>query len=404
MGLFGVFASIKIGASESSSLSPIIFPFLYLFTLYSLTKVRFSKKDSFIQALCIFLFSGLLITALLSYNPIASSLSVIYLFFNFIFGIWLAKTHTKDEFLIRTLEALTFTLLISIILLFVRPDLVIYVDPLDRDSIIGLPNFKGLFPHKIHAGIYCIIGFILSRYFYLKVKTRKYLFLATFFVIGVLGSGSSLAFATLLLVSVITPTIKFIKLSFGLQGLFLLTFVTILIIVFGIYFGLSKYILESLGRDATLTGRTSIWEFGIGYIKSHPFIGGGFNVFFSESTDSPAQELWARSAFYKAPSFHNGYIEIIAEAGIIGSFSFLYILFNTFKKAIKQNDTLSIAIFIICLIANMAAAILVKQNSFFFVFLIYNCLDFKGLARSRINKAIYSSNKEQPYPHLVKLL
>jgi exopolysaccharide production protein ExoQ len=126
-----------------------------------------------------------------------------------------------------------------------------------------------------------------------------------------------------------------------------------------------------LGRDATLTGRTEIWEFGIDYFTKHPLLGGGFDVFFDENSKSPANILWVLMEYYAAPSFHNGYIQILAEAGILGAVPFLLLLFSNLYLAIKFRHTALISIVLICVFANTGAAILIKPNAFFFVFLIY---------------------------------
>ena len=382
-GLFGIFSVFSFAGEESSSLAVFIFPILYLYSLIKFSKIKFYKRDRKTLVLFIYMFSGLLLTTIFSYNFVGSLLSVICLMFNFIFAVWLAKKITLDQFFLIILKVLKYTLIVSMILLLIKPEIVVYIDPLDRDSIIGLPNIKGLFPHKIHAGIYCVVGYILADFFYNKTKYREYIVLKIAFFIAVLATGSSLGFSVLILLISIPAIIKFQIKTSGTQGLMFFIFFFTFIIFFLFYLGVPKDILTALGRDVTLTGRVPIWEFGLDYIKQHPFFGGGFKTFFDDVPNSPAQKLWAQSSYYNAPSFHNGYIEIIAESGIIGSFAFIVVLFKTVKKVLQIEDYISFSLLLIWIVANFAAALLIKQNMFFIVFLFF------------LNIKLFSANKEK---------
>lgn len=370
-GIFGGYASLKL--NETFSFSYLVFPPLYIVTiLYLFKSLRYVKVISTIRLLII-IFTGLTVSSILCYNPVSSIVAISNLIFNSLFAIWASSYYTKEEFLKIILKVLKLMTIVSIILLFIYPDMVIYVDPLERENILGLPNFKGLFPHKIHAGIYSVIGLILSHYFYKTTAKKSYIYLLVLFTLGVLVSGSSLAFSTLLIIIFISPGIKILNIllnnAFGIISFILLLSLVVLV---SIYLELPNYILMSLGRDATLTGRTTIWEYGIDYFLKNPITGGGFNVFFDDSSLAPAQPLWNEMQPYQPPSFHNGYIEILAEAGLIGSIPFFVILISTFLRAIKLKDTIFTMVFILCIVANTGAAVLVKPNTFFFVFLIYS--------------------------------
>lgn len=368
-GLFGCYASIKIEGLPS--LSVFVFPVLYVYSLFGFYNVLLKNDvDHFLKFL-FFLFGGITLSSLFCYDPAGSLQSIVYLVFNAIFGYILYRSYNLEQFLHILLETMTVALLLGFIILFINPEIVIYKDPLERASSIGLPNFKGLFPHKIHAGIYNSVGYMLAIYFYNIRKEKKYLYTAIIYVIAVLGSGSSLALITFLSIFFLAPAIRKIINSFGMKGLLMISSVLFAMIAIVYYFNIWAYLLELLGRDATLTGRTEIWEFGIDYFTKHPLLGGGFDVFFDENSKSPANILWVLMEYYAAPSFHNGYIQILAEAGILGAVPFLLLLFSNLYLAIKFRHTALISIVLICVFANTGAAILIKPNAFFFVFLIY---------------------------------
>lgn len=371
-GLFGCYASIKVEGLPS--LSVFIFPVLYAYSLYIFYKVLLKNDVDYFLKFLFFLFGGITLSSLLCYEPLGSLQSIVYLIFNSIFGYIIYRCYRINQFLAILLNVMTFALILGFLLLFVNPDLVIYHDPLERASVIGLPNFKGLFPHKIHAGIYNSIGYVIALYFYRKTEKKKYLILSGMFLLAVLGSGSSLAFTAFLSIFLLTPAIGKIRSAIGMKGLMVSIAALLSIVIIGYYLNVGAYLLELMGRDPSLTGRTSIWEFGISYFLEHPLFGGGFDVFFDDNTRSPANALWVLMEYYAAPSFHNGYLQILAESGLIGAAPFLILLFTNMYLVMKARNEVFIAITLLCIFANFGAAILIKPNAFFFVFLIYTTL------------------------------
>jgi exopolysaccharide production protein ExoQ len=80
-----------------------------------------------------------------------------------------------------------------------------------------------------------------------------------------------------------------------------------------LFLGLGPGVLESMGRNATLTDRTGIWAVVIGMIKN-PLIGTGFESFW---LGPRLQTVW--KAYGWGPTeAHNGYIEIYLNLGWIG--------------------------------------------------------------------------------------
>ncbi|MEQ8405239.1 MAG: O-antigen ligase family protein [Oceanicaulis sp.] len=84
-------------------------------------------------------------------------------------------------------------------------------------------------------------------------------------------------------------------------------------------------ILEALGRDATLTGRTEIWAVLTGQIAERPLTGYGYGVFW-EVEDGPA--FWVRQATaWPVPTAHNAWLETALAIGVPATlFAFAVIL------------------------------------------------------------------------------
>ncbi|HPW19597.1 MAG TPA: O-antigen ligase family protein [Vicinamibacterales bacterium] len=65
---------------------------------------------------------------------------------------------------------------------------------------------------------------------------------------------------------------------------------------------------SSLGRDATLTGRTDTWAELLPVVAGRPMLGHGFGSFWTTE----------RRDFYQMSHGHNGYLDVLLELGFIG--------------------------------------------------------------------------------------
>jgi exopolysaccharide production protein ExoQ len=72
-------------------------------------------------------------------------------------------------------------------------------------------------------------------------------------------------------------------------------------------------LIPSLGRNATLTGRTELWQFLLG-MTVNPLIGAGFESFW---LGARLNQVWAQFQFQPNQA-HNGYIEIYLNLGWVG--------------------------------------------------------------------------------------
>ncbi|MEL7213947.1 MAG: O-antigen ligase [Pseudomonadota bacterium] len=90
--------------------------------------------------------------------------------------------------------------------------------------------------------------------------------------------------------------------------------------IFGGYrAGAFDAVLGAFGRDASLTGRTYLWNEAITFGADRPLLGLGYNAFWTHGRDA-AEQLWqefyitARTGFH----FHNLFIETYVAGGLIG--------------------------------------------------------------------------------------
>ncbi|MEL6522303.1 MAG: O-antigen ligase family protein [Pseudomonadota bacterium] len=80
-------------------------------------------------------------------------------------------------------------------------------------------------------------------------------------------------------------------------------------------------VLNHFGKDATLTGRTVLWEYAMIQIEKTPLLGvghGGYWTPFDWTSDARKIYVEFHKKFYAQFSFHNSYFEIAVHQGLIG--------------------------------------------------------------------------------------
>lgn len=75
-----------------------------------------------------------------------------------------------------------------------------------------------------------------------------------------------------------------------------------------------------LGRDATMTGRTRIWELAFQSVVERPILGYGYSAFWNVSQD--ALRI-SKTLHWQVPHAHNGFIDLTLQLGVVGLFLFL---------------------------------------------------------------------------------
>jgi O-antigen ligase len=92
-------------------------------------------------------------------------------------------------------------------------------------------------------------------------------------------------------------------------------------------------LLETLGKDPTLTGRTELWEYVIGFISQRPILGWGLTAFWS--TANPLADEVSAALGWTVPEAHNGLLELLLEVGVVGTALFVALWVRNLVLALR---------------------------------------------------------------------
>ncbi|BAU14188.1 O-antigen polymerase [Leptolyngbya sp. NIES-3755] len=151
-------------------------------------------------------------------------------------------------------------------------------------------------------------------------------------VLLVILSTSRTGLSVMILLMVLTYAFQLLrsKSTFALPA-FLAGFLTIgatIVLVVDNY----ERILTSMGRDATLTGRTTIWEVALERWTERPWFGYGYQSFWIPDQGNSLEVLYRMS--WQPAHGHNGFLDLLVELGAVGFVAFAISLLIAFKRAI----------------------------------------------------------------------
>jgi len=239
---------------------------------------------------------------------------------------------------IKTLIRRCAYVLIPLSIVFIKyyPDLGRAYDPWT-----GIPYYQGVTTSKNMLGQLCLVlGFFLFWSMLTMWRKRdlsfdkKEMFINLLFfamILWVLNKANSATSLMCLIVGIsflIVIKIPLIRKNVDSIGIYLL----IAVIAYWILestFGITRLIIESLGRNITLTDRTYIWKELLG-MGTNPLIGVGYESFW---LGDRLTRIWADRSINEA---HNGYLEVYLNLGLIGLFLFLMVIVVAYRISKRE--------------------------------------------------------------------
>jgi exopolysaccharide production protein ExoQ len=289
----------------------------------------------------------------------------------------------KDKFFKLLLSLLFVYLLATAVISLIFPN----VGQMPSSRWITGGQWRGLTVHSNNLGMLCLITTWVATSSYFLMEHRKKLTTTMIFLVVMLAfyclyrtnSMTSTVLSTSLLLSVIwfsfistsSGSVKAVKTIFFI--FFILLMIAIVVVINPDLLSVKTF-FKIIGRNETLTGRTSLWEIGLKGFSERPYLGWSFDNLRS---------------FFKRYSLgygqlHNGYLDLMVRGGLASLLLLMVMIFQLAINIIKLRNSedkryyFILSGFIAILIHNITeASFLRNTNTLWLMFLV---LYFYGFA------------------------
>lgn len=276
--------------------------------------VRYNKSKmlSLGGTLLLAVVAFLFLSALWSVDPQTTlRRSFVYLFFG-LFVVGIANSLSADEYMQIIRRIVFLSAIASLVLLEISPGAVLMSDG----------PMRGVFTHKNVLGQVMAAG-VLASLHGMRVggsDRRSSVAMIILFAALTFASRSSTSLILVFFFCGADILLTISRRNVGAAAIIMIVFTPVIAI-----FAFSPdMILGFLGKDATLTGRTDLWEYVKICISQRPLLGWGFSAFWSSI--NPAAAEITRNLGWTVPEAHNGLLELLLEVGVVGT-SFFAIIF-----------------------------------------------------------------------------
>lgn len=250
-----------------------------------------------------------------------SWLRLLLLFFTVTFCAWMASRFSLNQTILTLHYVFPIVMIIHALSAFVHTSY--EADLAERETLLGSMAYAGLFSHKQQAAMVFSSSFLF--YTLLIFASRAS------WPWKLLGASTSLLFLLLSgSANGIVVTLVSLDASLCLWALirnktyvFSISALTSIVLAM-LFFVKSDLLFGALDRSSDLTGRTTLWERWPGFFYDRLLTGYGYSGFFVE--DGPAERLWALDEYFRAPNFHNSFLDVGIAGGAPGLLSLLLIV------------------------------------------------------------------------------
>ena len=162
-----------------------------------------------------------------------------------------------------------------------------------------------------------------------------------------------------------------------------------------LFLHIGSSLVESMGRDATLTGRTGVWDVVLG-MTGNPLFGTGFESFW---LGQRLDKIW--SIYWWHPNeAHNGYLEVFLDLGWIGIGLLAVVMVTGYRNIIRafrrDPDTggLRLAYFVTGIAYNFTESAIRIMHPVWIFFLLAAIAVPGGWTRTRATRAVAVTQPE----------
>jgi exopolysaccharide production protein ExoQ len=185
-------------------------------------------------------------------------------------------------------------------------------------SAIESGTLEGIYHNKNTLGTEMALGLLCFALLLLGQRKHRLRHAAMLVLCGIalILSRSATAIVVTFLMLALLPLRKIINLRIG-PFIYMMTVSGVAITsIFFWTVGHLDMILQTLGRDSSLTGRIPLWQLVTKEIGERPFQGYGFSAFWTSSEGQRVSDTVAWDV--AVPHAHNGFLEVWLGIGLIG--------------------------------------------------------------------------------------
>lgn len=252
----------------------------------------------------------------------------------------------------------------------------------DYNSWTWTPMWCGVTMGKNGLGMICLIFGLGSVWRFLRAyssdKSRErrrhliahsILLITTVWLLWIANSMTSLS--CFLLGSCLILALKFSTLARRPAVTHFLVTAMITVPVIGLFFDSSGSLVQSLGRDPTITGRMEIWHQILG-VASSPLFGAGYESFW---LGNRLEKIWT-NFMPGLQEAHNGYLEIYLTLGWIGVTLLAILIITGYRNVIRafrqdpERNDIKLAYFLVGVIYNLSEAGFRMMDPIWILFLL----------------------------------
>lgn len=216
-------------------------------------------------------------------------------------------------------------------------------------ALVPIANFGGVYNFLSTKNVYLrevFVGILLIGYTeYEAKKTVSINLIKWLCFVGItaicLGS-STAAFSSAVVVCLLVgiKKIDWLKEKISFRLMILVSIVITILVVFmqNVVF-YSSFLKAVFGKDATFTGRTTLWAQALIRIAANPFIGGG------HISEGDTSFLFGKEDIWFGVSCHNIYLDTAVETGLLGLALYLIILLYIGRKVDEYSQREKTALF-----------------------------------------------------------
>lgn len=310
-----------------------------------------------------------------SIEPWTTLTRSVFLFFTMVLAVAMVSVCDRDQFIkiivLFFLVVGIFTLLSAV---------VSFGTAIHQDE--HFPALRGFFRHKNITGRLFVLGIAFSLYCYLVMRSGlslMALMVSTLVVLLTLSGTALILMILTFLVFLVLSVIKFDRnLSFIVLSVLFVALPAMLF--FFVYSGVYLMLFDALGKDPTLTGRTTIWEVVLlDVFPYRPWFGYGHEGFWS-SLDGAFWIEWGMYT-YIPPHAHNAVLHTLVNLGAVGVLLLLVFIgrfvFHACRRFLILGDWFSIlciAMAAYILLVNFTEVV-IWQNNIMWFFITYCYLE-----------------------------